>query len=72
MLIYSLSCVIYLILTRGIRTPFHNSLTMSQLLIKKESSKKRKNIFILSIVLSSIGLFYLKPFSIYSPQKQNI
>ena len=72
MLIYCISCLIYLLLTRGIRTPFHNSLTMSQLLIKKESTKKRKNLYILSTVISSFIILYFRPFNICLLEKQNI
>lgn len=62
MLVYSISSIYYLIRTRKIGTPFNDSLTNSQLLIKKESVKKRKCVFLFGLLLGIIISFVFRPF----------
>ena len=44
-LAYLAACVVYLIITRFMGRPFHQSLTPAQLAIKKRSAKKRGYVF---------------------------
>ena len=62
MLAYCLASVYYLIRSRSIGTPFNDSLTDAQKIIKARSSKQRRNIFIRGIVISLIILVIFKPF----------
>ena len=59
---YTISCILYLLLTRKIGTPFADSLTEDQQEIKQKSSMKRMNIFLKSMILSAIILAIWKPF----------
>jgi uncharacterized membrane protein YkvI len=51
-IVYTLSCIVYLIITRKMETPFLDSLTTEQLKIKNRSSKDRKCVFIISLVIA--------------------
>lgn len=60
---YILGSIYYLIVTMYVGTPFKDSLTKKQLLIKKKSANVRRNIFYQGIIISTIILTVLKPFS---------
>ena len=62
MAIYCLACIWYLVFTRGIGTPFNDSLSEKQIKIKNESATKRRYIFYAGIIVSCIFLYGLKPF----------
>ena len=62
-MIYLISCVFYIIVTRCVGTPFLDSLTEEQKKIKKASAQKRKNIFLLGIVIGIVLLHIVNPFS---------
>ena len=62
MAIYVFASLYYLLFTRNIGTPFNNSLTQKQILIKKKSAKKRKNIFIQGCIVGLILSIIFKPF----------
>ena len=62
-MIYLISCVFYLIVTHCIGTPFLDSLTEEQKRIKKASAQKRRNIFLIGIVIGIIALHIANPFS---------
>lgn len=62
-IVYSLSCVLYLLLTRRIGTPFMDSLSKEQRKIKAESSSVRKEIFLKSLLASSVIVCLVHPFS---------
>jgi len=62
MLIYTLTSLFYLVSTRSIGTPFNDSLSKEQKVIKEESIKVRKSIFIQGILLSSLTIFIYQPF----------
>ncbi len=62
-MIYVISCVFYFIVTRCIGTPFLDSLTEEQKRLKKQSSQKRHNIFLIGIVVGIILLHIANPFS---------
>jgi len=59
---YFLTSIVYLILTKNIGTPFKNSLTKEQIIIKKASSQKRFNIFFYTFISILILLFIIQPF----------
>jgi len=61
-MIYLISCVFYLVVTRCIGTPFLDSLTEEQKQIKKKSSKQRANIFLYGIIIGIIVLHVVHPF----------
>ena len=63
MAVYALASIYYLLRTQSVGTPFKNSLSEKQKIIKKESSKIRKNIFIQGIVGSIILRVMTKPFN---------
>ncbi len=63
MMAFCIGCIYYKIQTRNIGTPFKNSLTTTQLKIKIESAKKRKDIFMQGLMLGIVGICVLKPYS---------
>lgn len=62
MAIYSLASIFYLIKTRSLGTPFKDSLSEEQLIIKAIASEVRGRIFMNGVILSGILLLYFKPF----------
>tara|TARA_X000000950_G_C13459346_1_gene475219 strand:+ start:181 stop:333 length:153 start_codon:yes stop_codon:yes gene_type:complete len=44
-------------------TPFKNSLTKKQLIIKKESAKVRRNIFIEGLIVGLLVIIIFRPFN---------
>ena len=62
LLIYLLSNVLYLIFSRNVGTPFNDSLSVQQKAIKAESSTMRRNIFLVSLLVATLIIKYLKPF----------
>jgi len=64
MIIYTISSIYYLIMTKykNIGTPFNDSLSPEQKLIKQEAVKVRKNIFIQGIIVGMIYCFICRPF----------
>lgn len=62
MAIYIFASIFYLIYTRNIGTPFNDSLTKKQLLIKKQSTKQRGKIFCSGIIIAVILSYIFKPF----------
>ena len=61
-MIYAGACVVYLVLTRTVGTPFMNSLTPEQRVIKKESARVRGNAFVMGIAVSSMVVLCARPF----------
>jgi hypothetical protein len=62
MALYCMASIYYLVRTRSIGTPFNDSLTKKQRIIKNESASIRKNIFIQGIVGSILLLLVFRPF----------
>tara|TARA_B110000027_G_C15813416_1_gene166686 strand:- start:13 stop:249 length:237 start_codon:yes stop_codon:yes gene_type:complete len=62
MAIYTVASLYYMICSRSVGTPFKDSLTKEQLLIKEESKKVRKKIFCEGFLVGVIGLYIMKPF----------
>tara|TARA_B100000212_G_C27174068_1_gene447372 strand:+ start:279 stop:521 length:243 start_codon:yes stop_codon:yes gene_type:complete len=54
--------VYYMIATRNLGTPFRNSLTPSQLEIKKVAVEKRSRAFYIGLAISVVLLIITKPF----------
>ncbi len=61
-LLYTMSCIYYLVQTRNIGTPFKKSLYNFQRKIKEEAVLKRKSIFVQGIFVSAILLALWHPF----------
>lgn len=61
---YLFSCLIYVMATRFMGRPFHDSLTDRQKAIKKESSRKRGAIFwisfVICLIISACCAYYFK------------
>ena len=64
MLIFLLSCIIYLVSTENIGTPFNDSLTKKQQNIKIHSKKIRGGIYLSSMIFSIIIIYILTPFKL--------
>ena len=63
-LIYIISCIIYLIMTRDIGTPFNDALMAYPNLekIKESSTKIRSNIFYMGVLVAIILIIIIRPF----------
>ena len=62
MLVYVFASIFYLILTFNLGTPFKDSLTPKQIIIKQKSANQRRNIFYGGITLGIITLYITQPF----------
>ena len=62
MAIYTFASIYYLIMTRDIGTPFNDSLTAEQIMIKDESTKVRKEIFYIGLGIGAFILYIIDPF----------
>ena len=60
-LVHTLACVGYLLLTRNIGTPFHDSLTEEQIEIERRSAKQRAEAFYTSAAASGVLLLLWRP-----------
>ena len=56
------ACVVYLVATRFVDTPFSDTLTEEQKSIKKESAMLRKKIFFAGILVTLLVLGVTRPF----------
>jgi len=63
-LVYILASIFYIIFTRQYGTPFMDAVNKYPTLveIKKESSKKRRNIFIIGIIINITIVLLIRPF----------
>ena len=62
MTIYLFASIFYLLYTMNIGTPFNDSLTKEQRIIKKKSASIRGKVFYSGIIISIIGCVILRPF----------
>lgn len=62
MLVYTLGSIYYMIMTRNVGTPFNDSLSEEQIIIKKKSANVRRSIFYHGIALSTAFIFLYQPF----------
>ena len=60
--IYFGASLLYMIITRAYGTPFKDSLTAEQLVIKKESVAKRSRAFWISISIMIAIMIFTRPF----------
>ena len=58
---YTVACLLYLLFTRNIGTPFADSLTEEQQAIKRSSSMTRANVFLTSAIMSTVLVLVWKP-----------
>lgn len=63
MAIYTFASIYYLVKTRTIGTPFRDSLTEEQLVIKAIVSEVRGRIFLNGVIIGGILLLYFRPFA---------
>lgn len=64
MLIYTFASTYYLIRTINVGTPFKDSLTKKQKIIKKKSANKRRNIFRNGLLLGILYIYIARPFKL--------
>jgi hypothetical protein len=64
MLIYMIASIVYLIITIPYGTPFKDEINKNPELkkIQKESAKKRKNAFLIGLVIGFLFVIVVKPF----------
>ena len=58
---YTIACLLYLLFTRNIGTPFADSLTEEQQVIKRSSSAVRANVFLTSVIMSTAMMVVWRP-----------
>lgn len=63
MLVYTIASLYYFIISRKIGTPFNDSLTDEQKEIKRQSSNKRRNIFLVGFVFAIAMVYMFQPFN---------
>lgn len=63
MSLYSIASIYYIIAKKSAGTPFSDSLTKEQKLIKNKSKKIRMKIFTRGCLIAILILFYVKPFA---------
>lgn len=61
-IVYTMTCIFYLLLTLNIGTPLADSLSEEQHRIKRSSATKRATVFFLSVILSTVIVGVWKPF----------
>lgn len=61
-IVYLIACVIYMILSRHLGTPFKNSLTEAQKILKAQSSHVRGQIFLIGLIVGFLLVFQMKPY----------
>ena len=57
--IYFLTCLYYLIMTRNIGTPFKDSLSEHQIILKEKAKIERKSIFVDGLIISFLLIFII-------------
>jgi hypothetical protein len=62
MIIFIFACVFYTFRTEFLGTPFRDSLTPAQLIIKKVSSAQRKKVFTQGLAIAAGLIYWFKPF----------
>ena len=62
MAVYTMSSLYYLIRSKSVGTPFKDSLTIEQTLIKRKSGEIRRQIFTEGVLLSCIMFSVTRPF----------
>ena len=61
-LVYALASAAYLVLTRSMGTPFHDSLLPSQLAILAEAKAKRRHAFEMALMVAVVAVAAWRPF----------
>jgi len=62
--VYLIACLVYLAASRNMETPFKDSLTSAQLLIKKESTAQRTKLFSVGVL---VGIVVVAALPIFRP-----
>ena len=63
MAIYCIGSIFYLIATRSVGTPFKDSLSEKQIMIKNESANVRRRIFYMGLGIGLLSMVIFRPFS---------
>lgn len=58
-LVHLIACIVYLVLTYNMDTPFKDSLSEEQKKIKRESAQVRKRIYITGVLVGILVLYLL-------------
>ena len=58
---YTVACLLYLLFTRNNGTPFADSLTEEQKAIKRSSSMVRADVFLTSVMMSTVLVLVWRP-----------
>lgn len=61
-MVYIIASIVYILSTRCIGTPFKDSLTEEQKLIKQHSASKRSMIFTIGLLVGFVSIGFIKPF----------
>lgn len=61
-IVYTTACVLYLLFTIPLGTPFRDSLTPRQREIKRESARARSLVFSVSLLIAGATLVLARPF----------
>ncbi len=61
--IHLIACVVYMIMTQDMGTPFKNSLTEEQIEIKRKAVFERRKIYNIGCTIGLITILLWKPFS---------
>ena len=62
MLAYIIGSALYLLCTRCVGTPLIDSYTDEQIVIRRETANKRRNIFFAGLAVACVVLYVVRPF----------
>ena len=60
-IVYTISCAVYLVVTRFVDTPFFDTLSDEQIKIRRGSSRKRALVFFVSLVCTGVAVTLWNP-----------
>ena len=61
-IVYVIACIVYMIFSKHLGTPFKDSLTREQKRLKEQSSHIRGQLFLLGLVAGFLIVFKMKPY----------
>lgn len=61
-IVYVIACIVYMVFSKHLGTPFKDSLTEEQKRVKAQSSHIRSQIFLLGLVAGFLVVFKMKPY----------
>ena len=63
-LVYVIACFTYIVMTRCLGTPFMDSVTEEQKMLKNESATKRSKIFVGGLIVGFLTVHFIDPFHV--------